>query len=311
MNYITLNSSESVIANESSIQINYPCENSALCFCFKAIIKKGVYLFELWGASGGEHAVNTAGLGGYTKATISLFRETTSYLCVGQKGSVSPVGYIAEMNFGGGGGGISDGGYLSSSGGGSTDVRFKGTSLYHRVIVAAGGGGAGRYPNKNIIAKGGYGGGLEGGNGDPSTYLDHEIIGGKGATQISPGIGYGMYGSSYHGSKSGTFGYGAYETYIRNYGCGGGGGWYGGSNGHDTGAGGGGGSSFVLTRNNYNATVNRQVLGYYFSDPEMKSGVNKGDGKIVITYVMAPKLCSHNIKKGIDFCFVYLILIAK
>ena len=83
MNYITLNSSEFVIANESSLQINYPCGNSANCFCFKANIKKGVYLFELWGASGGEHVQNTAGLGGYTKATISLFHETTSYLCIG------------------------------------------------------------------------------------------------------------------------------------------------------------------------------------------------------------------------------------
>ena len=106
-----------------------------------------------------------------------------------------------------------------SGGGGATDIRIEGNTLYHRILVAGGGGSGPRCDGscgasniENAVA--GSGGGIEG--------TSSNVVEGYGATQTSAG-------------GNGGFGYG--ESARNANDCGGidgsgGGGWYGGGAGN-------------------------------------------------------------------------------
>ena len=183
----------------------------------------GIYTVEAWGAQG-QSTGKAGGKGSYAKGNMFLSKGETLYVYVGCSG--------ANGGYNGGGAAYT---YRDSNqnivtpwavrGGGASDIRLGGKTLYHRVLVAAGGGGAG--------ARG------TGGPGDATG--DNEGFGSQGgAASMSAG-----------GTYSGTFGKGATQYYANDGYVGpGGGGWYGGGTGRPDGSGnddkgGGGGSSYV------------------------------------------------------------------
>lgn len=178
----------------------------------------GTYLLEVWGAQGGG---SLGGKGGYSKGKINLSAGQKLYVYVG--------GTTSGRNGGWNGGGSTGG--AAYGGGGGTDMRFGGTGLEHRIIVAGGGGGA-------QAGYGGYGGGMFGGDGE-----DRFGSPGRGGSQSSGGSGGGQWGTLGQGG-SGTTGSDG------NYGGAGGGGYYGGGGANSDhslvdDSGGGGGSGYI------------------------------------------------------------------
>ena len=205
----------------------------------------GTYLLETWGAQGGKSDHGTAGgKGGYSHGTVTIYSNTTVYIAVGGEGETAVgsggTGVALVGGFNGGGNGAytnSD----SAGGGGATHIALRSGLLSDLeaykstvLIVAGGGGGAGC-----SSTYGGYGGGLNGGDGTGTHYGL-----GYGATQTAGGANGGA-------SENGTFGRGGDTGVAYAWpGSGGGGGYYGGGAGanEDGGGGsGGGGSGFVST----------------------------------------------------------------
>lgn len=214
-----------------------------------------VYLFEVWGAQGG----NSGGLGGYSKG---YYQGTgTAYIYVGGQGGAYGTNAAGGSN--GGGNGASSAG---SGGGGASDIRIGGTALSNRVIVAGGGGGAGSG------ASGGAGGGETGGNG-----TGNQTSQGYGATQSAGGSSpKGNAGSLGKGGNGGSYGFAS----------GGGGGYYGGGGGQSWSgmgvSGGGGGSGYVGGVKWQTGTANGSAVSIS-STGMMQSGVQSGNGKVRIT----------------------------
>lgn len=174
-------------------------------------LPKGKYKLEVWGAQGGDaNSTYVGGKGGYSVGQITLIDAATLlYLRVGGKGKASTGSSSGGFN---GGGNAYDGvGWNTGSGGGGSDIRIAQDSLYARVIVAGGGGGANGYVGK----RGGAGGGVSG-----ERAAGWSEGGVNGGTQTSGGT------SSVNGGK-GSLGYGGSSTLY--CGAGGGGGWYGGA----------------------------------------------------------------------------------
>ncbi|MFA5603419.1 MAG: immunoglobulin-like domain-containing protein [Bacilli bacterium] len=196
----------------------------------------GNYNIELWGAAGGGlHN----GYGAHTSGIIYLEKDTKIIIYVGEKPNHLAGGYNGGgKNFGT----VCDEG---GSGGGSTDIRI-GNRLVDRIMVAAGGGGAGC--KRTSIFKGGSGGTL---NGIDAKAASTDVRGsGKGAKQVAGGVGgtWITNGSGYNGSF-GLGGNGSPMTNVNRNGSGGGGGYYGGGGGASCSGtcsfSGGGGSSYV------------------------------------------------------------------
>ena len=237
----------------------------------------GIYKIELWGAQGGNIESSLYTRGGYSKGNITLEKDETLYIYIGQAGTMGSNGINASntkgagapATFNGGGAGGQAGGsstysyanyFGGPSGGGATDVRLvSGTwsnlaSLRSRIMVAAGGGG-GIYGlvDGTVVGyytDGSYAGGLTGYkgvgiyyqsyNGNPVN-KDYTTNGGAGGVQTSASTQ--TFGSGLTGANSG-----ASDMCLGN--AGGGGGYYGGYSGTNTGydcfvIGGGGGSSFI------------------------------------------------------------------
>ena len=225
----------------------------------------GKYLVEVFGAG-------SSGLGGYARGILNLIETSTFYAYIGGKGSRGTT-----WN----GGGV---GHITTCyGGGATDLRLIDgdwnniNSLRSRIIVAGGGGGYGGR------GAGGNGGGLTGGDGDSSGYG----TAGTGGTQTSGGTG----------GTGGKFGIGGDRTGVGG-GGGGGGGYYGGGGTSadasvydDKGA--GGGSGFIsghpgcnaIDKNGNHTGQPNHYSGLIFTDTELVTGSNPGDGKIIITFV--------------------------
>ena len=207
----------------------------------------GTYKIELWGASGGSlNSTIKGGLGGYTKGEIRLEKGTKLYLFVGGQG-----GHGTNAGYNGGGAGYGAGGGFGYAGGGATDIRVIGdglewnnaTSLYSRIMVAAGGAGASSYNGADWTAWDGAGGGLEGilGNGGASA-MSYKVS--RLPNQTVGGISY----TAYHPGTAGAFGVGG--NGYQNYSCnGGGGGWYGAAGGAHVGSVSSGGSSYISGHN--------------------------------------------------------------
>ncbi|MBQ4359837.1 MAG: hypothetical protein II767_06235, partial [Proteobacteria bacterium] len=205
----------------------------------------GRYKLEVWGAQGGgsQQAGADGGKGGYSVGIVKLNASTKMYIYVGGVGKTATGNDTSASWVGGynGGGDAEYSGYGGGSGGGGTDIRIATDSLYSRVIVAGGGGGAGyKY---SIVPHGGVGGGTNGGDGVVGS---PQYGSGGGASQIAGGSADVSGQTSYY--HNGTFGIGANSHGWSWGGSAGGGGWYGGGSGFHSG---GGGSGWIYTEANY------------------------------------------------------------
>ena len=239
----------------SVLNFSYQCNNSFNCREIKQRVKAGTYLLEVWGAQGGNTTNNNGGRGGYSFGLVSFCKSVNLHIFIGAKG-VLPMPeeeysciIDSERSFNGGGKGsyCNDEGGLryGASGGGATDIRVNGNGLNNRILVAGGGGGAGYgYRTHN---PGGFGGGLNGGDGQSDFHQK-----GLGATQSHGGLQFG----------GGAIGQGA-DRPSGAASSGGGGGYYGGGSGQLTGASGGGGSGFICMD---------RSCGYPFIKGELRSG---------------------------------------
>ena len=257
-----------------------PVTTSGSCFTFdyidekgerpaKISLPRGQYKLEVWGAKGGDSTGNgysnrgnvsvvKGGLGGYSRGILSLAKNETVYVYVGEEGhpSNSSDGLTTQGGFPDGGG--TKTGHCSSyttvpgTGGGSTSIRIGSDTVYARVIVAGGGGGAsGTY---NFINPGGFGGGLSGGNCTYNNQLKDQGAGTQ--TGSTRGLGggddrHGDPGSFKLGGANGKYSQGC------DSGGGGGGGWYGGGSGGfgnpNCVSSGGGGSGWTFTKSSMEA----------------------------------------------------------
>ena len=255
----------------------------------------GYYKLEAWGAQGGNTAKShSGGYGGYSTGTVCLTEGTELSVYVGGKGGADAGGWN-----GGGAGCVGPNAKYSSyyqqqhgrSGGGATDFRISGDTLYHRILVAGGGGGAVQFGRGWANGKwsyqgfgGGAGGGETGGNGGAGTGS-----GGSGGTQTDGGSG-GT--GSLTAGNDGAFGIGADSpgTTSDAPGAGGGGGWYGGGSGGSGAAGaasnkasaGGGGSGFAFTGG---TPVEDYMVDekYALTSVSLSNGENQGNGKASVT----------------------------
>lgn len=178
---------------------------------------------------------------GRVYAIVPVHPGEKLYVVVGGSGT------HGGFNGGGAGGSSGYGSYTGNHGGGASDVRAGGDALKDRIVVAAGGGGAGEAVYEYGDGYGGNGGGLAGqsGGGGPSSSNGR---GGAGGTQSGGGAG-GAGGQNYRSSfgsgppgANGAFGGGGSggngSVYCKTGGGGGGGGGY-------YGGGGGGGGAFT------------------------------------------------------------------
>ena len=143
---------------------HYPCELNTLCYPYDIIIQPGRYLFQLWGAQGGDSRYqniyeirkDSGGKGAFVSGVITIKQTTRMFLHVGGKGEDQidlNMSNPGNGGYNGGGNGGKDtkddhGGESSAGGGGASDIRLLPNSineiesLKSRIIVAAGGGGA-------------------------------------------------------------------------------------------------------------------------------------------------------------------------
>lgn len=249
----------------------------------------GVYTFEVWGAQGGSNS-NAGGKGGYSKGNISLTKDQTVYIFVGEKGgdrkdTTYDGGYNGGgygRGYGGGGGGMTFISTSSSANAAPKNQYYSGGTWNSTGVVIVGGGGGGAGP-----AVGGNGGGTTGETGGDSCGSP-----GTGGTQTSGGSGGNRNGTS------GGHGYGGSNTSGSSSGGGGGGaGWYGGGGGDNDyssyndndDSGGGGGSGYI-----------GGVIG-----GTMQQGIQTGNGKAIITppssEPMTRLICNGNTLTATDF----------
>jgi hypothetical protein len=237
-------------------------------------------------ASGARGAGVSGGDGGRVVAHLTVTPGAKIAIYVGGEGSSSAGGFN-----GGGGGGSGPGstGY-GNGGGGASDLRLGGSTLRHRVLVAAGGGGTGG--EAGYGGKGGAGGGATGAAGLPGAGPSGGGGGGgSGGTQQRGGTGgaagygyynYGAIGGDGSVGVGGTGGVGCVRSFCEGGGGGGaGGGYYGGGGGgsgaasngssYGGGGGGGGGSSYVES----NARHVRNYQGWKTAT---------GNGEVIITW---------------------------
>ena len=211
----------------------------------------GNYTFQAWGGKGGNDGLTGAN-GGYAAGVLALNAGQTVAIYVGGLGGscVFPGG-------GWNGGGNAGPGGCSGGGGGASDVRFGGTALANRILVAGGGGGAGNGINA------GAGGGLSGDGfvGTPAS----------GGSQTAGGTG---------GNGNGSLGQGGNHT---GDGGGGGGGYYGGSAGTGD-NGGGGGSSYIA------GVANGTTIAGSQSMPNPSGGTMTGNAAAGVVRVIYPSV---------------------
>ena len=200
---------------------------------------------EVYGAQGGG---SSGGKGGYSYGNLTVKEGNTLYIYVGGSGANATGGYN-------GGGSAYSGAY---GGGGATDIRYGGTSVGDRKLVAGGGGGG--VQDSSFKGGGGGGGNSCGINGSS------DFCGGK----------YGCNGSGGSGSincangtaNPGTVSNGGNGTTEAGYNSGGGGGGYGGGASGAWAYSGGGGGGYIGGVTSGGGS----------------SGINSGNGKAIITY---------------------------
>ena len=244
---ITSNISCEVVFEKNTVQVNLDMAGGVVETTYTTpqeytytIAYAGAYKIELWGAQGGG---TNGGKGAYTAGNTNFDTNEVLKIYVGGSGNSSGAG---GYNGGGNAGALA---VKNDGGGGSTDVRYDGTTINSRIMVAGGGGGANANgSNKKGVGKtGGAAGGLSGYAG--TSAIDKMY--GSGGTQISGGAKGktarypGTDGSFYNGGVGGI----SKDTPTISGGGGGGGGYYGGGSGEackgNCGGSGGGGSSYI------------------------------------------------------------------
>ena len=236
--YITNNKLKKTSTNYGlKYSFNYPCSSYSNCNPYEITFPPGVYLLDLYGASGSTIICSNrrvpGGYGGHSRGVYITKKKSTLFLYIGGTKDLNEGQEILSNSFNGGfKGGANE---YDGIGGGATDFREKGgswhTNLETRIIVAAG-GGSGRSTDggQELNLKGGNGGGT---TGEP----------GKGLQCSSA---YGTQTESYMAScnanlqyiDKGGFGYGGSGSWA-----GGGSGYFGG--GLVEGGSGGGGSGYI------------------------------------------------------------------
>lgn len=235
-------------------------------------IPGGVYLIsiEAYGAEGGTGSEGTGGLGGLASAwDIAVVPGEQFDITVGSKG-LSGNGAGGGFNGGGVGAFGSATAYGGGGGGGASDVRPVGGGNSSRLIVAGGGGGGGADGCTASALKGGHGGDTTAGSGEPGNLCSCDPSGSGGTPSSGGVVGSWACGSNCN-AQAGSFGVGGNGNTSGSCGGttgggGGGGGWYGGGGG-GLGAGGGGSSYISWPTNSAHS-----------------SGVNSGDGYILISW---------------------------
>ena len=244
---ITSNISCEVVFEKNTVQVNLDMAGGVVETTYTkpqeytyTIAYAGTYKIELWGAQGGGA---NGGEGAYTAGNTNFDTNEVLKIYVGGSGNSSGAG---GYNGGGNAGVLA---VKNDGGGGSTDVRYDGTTINSRIMVAGGGGGANANGSntKGVGKTGGAAGGLSGYAG--TSAIDKMY--GSGGTQISGGAKGktarcpGTDGSFYNGGVGGT----SSDTPTVSGGGGGGGGYYGGGSGEaclgNCGGSGGGGSSYI------------------------------------------------------------------
>lgn len=214
---------------------------------------------HLLGGTGGDALHAQGGAGGDVLADLPVGPDAKIHAGDSLVVTVAGVG-VTEGAGGYNGGGVnSHFSGLSGTGGGASDVRLAGNTLEDRIVVAAGGGGAG-WSGGNGGDPGRSGGTVMNGSYTRDVYgnLVHSVAGG-GATATQGGTGDGW------SETEGVFGRGGDGGHVRVRegevggpdGGGGGGGWYGGGgaagatvsdmSGFFFAPGGGGGSSYAYS----------------------------------------------------------------
>ncbi|HDX7592749.1 TPA: hypothetical protein RQB41_003661 [Clostridioides difficile] len=240
-------------------------------------LKPGKYKLECWGACGGGWFSEwTKGAkGGYSKAELTLKKETILYVYAGETGCQKFENSINNWTgFNGGGRGTNAGAdpKFILCGGGATDIRLiRGSwsneqGLLSRILVA---GGAGAINSSDYGV--GNGGGMEGSKG--FGYSNAFVTGG---TQYQGGIGL-------EDKYNGLFG----RANSTSTGQGGGGGWFGGAGDRTYNA--AGGSGYALTKDSYKPPGYIPTSEYYLENVVMTTGGNttKADGYAKITLLQA------------------------
>ena len=212
----------SAYIERGSYSFDYPCSSHSDCSPYTVFASKGIYLLEVWGASGGDQGDGMGGEGGYSFGELILRDLTKLFVEVGGSGILATGNQVQGGYNGGGYSGLA-GDSKYGTGGGATDIRIENDDLLSRVIVAGGGSGSGWYRGKyTCVGKGGYGGGLTAGSGNINC-------------------------SNHSSSVSSNIASQTMRTLTCSSWCGGGGGWANGAWGGGYGASGGGGSGFVFT----------------------------------------------------------------
>ena len=281
---------------EGAFSSTYPCKDTTFCPAFEVTAYPGEYLLELWGAEGSTVDNAKGGRGGYSNGTLTLTSRHKLFINIGGAGRfVSNETKPRESNNGGGPSFYYDGysrqlTLFYGSGGGATDIRALENTHEKRIIVAGGGGSAGKmqlYDGAIYNYNGGAGGGTIGQDGDSDTIYS-----------LYTGVGGGQTETT-STTNPGSFGMGGNR--------GGGGGFFGGS-GSFFGNGCGGGSGFIYHEEN--SYITGLSSEFFLRDFENKQGTtdfpsidgkeirgNTGNGAVRITilkqYISYVFLCTN------------------
>ena len=300
------------------------------CSPYEIYIKRGIYSFECFGASGNDGSSSAIfGRGGVTYGMIKIPYAKRLFLYVGQKGTMK-----GPATFNGGG----NGNCYSFAGGGATDVRLNPgewndtESLKSRIMVAAGGGGfsstSSNFDSNNESINS-AGGGLTGRNGPRLLTTGSVVItnamGGSqeagGTAGIGPSSESGVYVNV--NEANGAFGIGGSTIYGSG---GGGGGYFGGgagkTNPYNIGLG-AGGSSYIsgykgcrsVYKDSDTFETSSSPIHYsrmVFFNSRMSNGdpeeSHNGEGKINITFIaLLPNLSYVNFR---SYSFLIFLICA-
>lgn len=235
--------------------LNYPYRLNSVNYggSLRLNLPKGTYKLEAWGSKSSGSA-GTFSTGGYAAGTLTLAGTTAVYL------------YAGGVGAGNGGHGSA-----SKGSGSESDVRLLANDVYHRVLVAGGGG---------MPGPAGAGGGGGGPSGVPGTSAyGAQYQGGGGSATAAGANGAGSY-ARITPAGFGPGGYFANDNGVVQ--SAGGGGWYGGgAGGYYAGvfSGGGGGSGFAFSSATSGSVPASYALGsaYYLTDTANKTGLDAGD----------------------------------
>lgn len=189
-------------SNKDSFPLNFTYDS--ICRPYTFSLKKGIYFFQLWGASGGvAENIRTKPLGGYIAGKLSLGSTESFQILIGEKGQIYPKANRNTCGGGGKGGKSYSSNYQhGSSGGGATRLTF---SDGQQIAVAAGAGaycgyqwssGSFSLPHAGGVSAPDYGYASCGKyNGANQNFGTEDGIGQDGANGIDAGIGLSAEGN--------------------------------------------------------------------------------------------------------------------